>query len=339
MKQGLDWYKRDPRAFLDGVQGMGPELIGCYAVLLDLIYARGGDTLRDDRHLAGVLGCSVRMARTLTDQLIKAKKITQTGDTITNKRAEKDAKQRRNERETLANHGRMGGERSGEYRKNNNLPEAIREEKSREDTPPIAPPLEESTDGRTIRSGNAADTAAPGKPGSVPEADENAMDAGTGEDKPKADDPPAPKPKPKRTATAKCGLDGNWEPDQGAIAYAETRGLDWERTWEDFRDYHIAHGSKWAGDKGWNSSWQRWCRNAAERAAKAASRQNQQSRAGVAGQGDRENDPWHEAILARRAAGVGQFGEAIPKAGDGQPDGEGCEVLPFGDWFRDDGTG
>lgn len=164
------------------------------------------------------------------------------------------------------------------------------------------------------------------------------VDAGPGEYPPKPDDPPAPKPKPKRTATAKCGLDGNWEPDQGAIAYAETRGLDWQQTWEDFRDYHIAHGSKWAGDKGWNASWQRWCRNAAERAAKAASRQNQQPRANGAGQGNRPNDPWHEAILVRRAAGVGQFGEEIPKAGDGQPDGEGCEVLPFGDWFRDDGT-
>ena len=66
MKQGLDWYKREPRAFLDGVQGMGPELIGAYAVLLDLMYARGGDTMRDDRHLSGILGCSVRKARATT---------------------------------------------------------------------------------------------------------------------------------------------------------------------------------------------------------------------------------------------------------------------------------
>ena len=336
MKQGLDWYKRDPRAFLDGVQGMGPELIGCYAVLLDMIYARGGDTLRDDRHLAGVLGCSVRMARTLTDQLIKAKKITQTGDTITNKRAEKDAKQRRNERETLANHGRTGGERSGESRKNNNLAEAIREEKSREEYPPYIPPLEESHEnGRTVRSGNAADTATPGQPGSISEADENGMDAGTGEGKPAADDPPKPKPKRKRATTAKCGLDGNWEPDQSAIAYAEERGLDWQRTWEDFREYNLKHGKQWAGAKGWLAAWQGWCRRQNEFDAKQNSRNSRhggQSRAGVAGQGDRENDPWHEAILARRAAGVGQFGEAIPVAGNGQPDDDGSEILFFGDY-------
>lgn len=75
MDEGLDWYKRFPRLFLDGVQGLGPEAIGAYAVLLDLIYARGGYSRRDDRHLAGILGCSVRKARALTDALIEAGKV------------------------------------------------------------------------------------------------------------------------------------------------------------------------------------------------------------------------------------------------------------------------
>jgi uncharacterized protein YdaU (DUF1376 family) len=193
----------------------------------------------------------------------------------------------------------------------------------------------ENHDGRTIRSGNAADTAAPGQPGSVPEADENGMDAGTGEVKPAADDALKPKPKRKRSATAKCGLDGNWEPDQSAIAYAEERGLDWQRTWEDFREYNLKHGKQWAGAKGWLAAWQGWCRRQNEFDAKQNSRNSRhggQSRAGVAGQGDPENDPWHEALLARRAAGVGQFGEAIPVAGNGQPDGDGSEILFFGDY-------
>lgn len=193
----------------------------------------------------------------------------------------------------------------------------------------------DTENGRTIRSGDAEDTATPGQPGSISEADENGMDAGTGEDKPKADDPPKPKPKRKRSATAKCGLDGNWEPDTGAIAYAEERGLDWQRTWEDFREYNIKHGKQWAGAKGWLAAWQGWCRRQNEFDAKQNSRNSRhggQSRAGVAGQGDRENDPWHEALLARRAAGVGQFGEAIPVAGNGQPDDDGSEILFFGDY-------
>ena len=141
MKQGLDWYKREPRAFLDGVQGMGPELIGAYAVLLDLMYARGGDTMRDDRHLSGILGCSVRKARALTDQLIEAQKIHQSGEIITNKRVEKDAKTRRNERETYANRQRMSAEQRAKNRENNDLSLAYKRREEREKSKPPIPPL------------------------------------------------------------------------------------------------------------------------------------------------------------------------------------------------------
>ena len=84
MDRGLDWYKRDPIQFLDGVQGMGPELIGAYAVIIDLLYARAGQTPRDDRHLSGVLGCSLRKATSLTDQLILKDKISVQDGFITN---------------------------------------------------------------------------------------------------------------------------------------------------------------------------------------------------------------------------------------------------------------
>lgn len=142
MQSGLTWYKRDPRRFLDGVQGLGPEVIGAYAVLLDLIYARGGETRRDDRHLSGILGCSVRKARALTDTLIDAGKLTVEGDFITNSRAKREAKSSRTVSELRANAGRKGGEKSGQSRKNKALGEAnarsktnqIREEKSIETT-------------------------------------------------------------------------------------------------------------------------------------------------------------------------------------------------------------
>lgn len=139
MRRGLDWYKREPIAFLDGVQGMGPELIGAYAVLLDLIYARGGETRRDDRHLAGLLGCSLRKARSLTDELIEREKIEVQDGFITNSRAKRQSKSARNIRETRAKSGRKGGEKSAESRKNKGLDEAgasdarAREEKRREE--------------------------------------------------------------------------------------------------------------------------------------------------------------------------------------------------------------
>jgi len=124
MRQGLPWYKREPHAFLNGIQGLGPAAIGAYAVILDLLYARDGDTPRDDRHLSGILGCSVRLARALTDQLVEAGKIEIIDGHIVNSRVENDVKHRRTIRETLVNAGRMGGEKSGEVRRNKALAEA-----------------------------------------------------------------------------------------------------------------------------------------------------------------------------------------------------------------------
>jgi uncharacterized protein YdaU (DUF1376 family) len=111
----LEWYKRDPIRFIDGAQGLGPDAIGAYAILIDLMYARGGKTARDDRHLAGILGCSVRLARALTDRLIKAGKVTERDGYLTNFRVETDAKRTRNERETRANaqRNRRETERNG----------------------------------------------------------------------------------------------------------------------------------------------------------------------------------------------------------------------------------
>lgn len=104
---GLPYYKRYARDFLDGVQGMGPELIGAYTVILDLMYARGEDFLRrDDRHLAGLMGCSIRKARALTDSLIDIKKIEFHDGFIANSRAKSELKLTRNQREACVKGGR-----------------------------------------------------------------------------------------------------------------------------------------------------------------------------------------------------------------------------------------
>lgn len=143
--RGLAWYKRDPIRFMDGVQGLGPDVIGAYAILLDLIYARGGETRRDDRHLSGILGCSVRKATALTDHLIEVGKIEVDGDFITNSVAKTNAKSSRNLSETRANAGRKGGENGTGDSKNRYLAQAkaqanasidkIREDKSNPLTP------------------------------------------------------------------------------------------------------------------------------------------------------------------------------------------------------------
>lgn len=104
------WYKREPQAFLRGVQSMGPDLIGAYAVILDILYARGGNMPRDDRHLSGVLGCSIRKARSLTDALIAAGKIQIIDGKIVNERASIEFEMRRNQRETSVKQSRSSNE-------------------------------------------------------------------------------------------------------------------------------------------------------------------------------------------------------------------------------------
>ena len=147
MKRGQTWYKRDPIAFMDGVEGLGPELIGAYAYLLDLIYARGGESKRDDRSLAGRLGCSTRKAKALTDALIERGKLEFHDGFVTNSRAKSELKKSREVSERRANAGRTGGENKPVCNKNNNLTQAkpeqcapidkIREEKIK--NPPISP--------------------------------------------------------------------------------------------------------------------------------------------------------------------------------------------------------
>lgn len=93
------WYKRDPRYVIDQFQGMGPELIGAYAVILEILFARGGEMDRDDRHLSGVLGCSLRKARALTVQLLELEKISIVGGKIRIDWACEQIEERRKQRE------------------------------------------------------------------------------------------------------------------------------------------------------------------------------------------------------------------------------------------------
>lgn len=88
---GLPYYPRYPRDFLEGTAGMPLELKGTYALILDLIYMMGDRGLPDDPHfISGHLGCSVRKWNTLKKSLLEAGKITVENGIISNKRADKE---------------------------------------------------------------------------------------------------------------------------------------------------------------------------------------------------------------------------------------------------------
>ncbi len=115
--RGAQWYKREPRAFLEGVRRMTERDIAVYAVVLDLIYDGGHQTLDDPKHIASYfsdLG-SASVRRTI-DRLVDIGKLVREGCFLTNKRAKNEGKTREELAVTRRKSGRLGGVSSGKSR-------------------------------------------------------------------------------------------------------------------------------------------------------------------------------------------------------------------------------
>jgi hypothetical protein len=151
MKRGLDWYKRDPIAFLGGVQGMSARHIAVYSVVLDLIYQHGGGVHNDPKWIAGwISDMGAAAVRTTLCELIEMGKLTLSDDGfITQERAENQIKTQGKLRENRGKTGKKGGEKSAEKRaeanKNNDLAEPSAQtqnqpEKRRVYISPLKPP-------------------------------------------------------------------------------------------------------------------------------------------------------------------------------------------------------
>ena len=146
MKHGADWYKRDPAAYLGGVQGLTAREHAVYSVILDLIYAYGGSVNNDPRWIAGWISDMGAAAIRATIQSLAARgKLIVTETEIRQKRAENEVKTRENLRENRQKAGKKGGKNSAksraELKENNEIGQAnastfaqpIREEKRREE--------------------------------------------------------------------------------------------------------------------------------------------------------------------------------------------------------------
>ena len=84
---GLPYYKRFPKDFLDGTVLLPFELKGAYGIVLDLIYMHGGKLPNNSRYISGQLSVSVRKWNSFKLALIEADKIQVTGEFIQNYRA------------------------------------------------------------------------------------------------------------------------------------------------------------------------------------------------------------------------------------------------------------
>lgn len=109
MVKDRPWYKHYAADFLNGVEGIGPDTIGCYIVILDMIYDRGTPVPNDARLIGGRLGCSSRLARILIDRLLSLGKLFEAPDGLTNAKAETVLAKARLNRLKFAESGSKGG--------------------------------------------------------------------------------------------------------------------------------------------------------------------------------------------------------------------------------------
>ena len=148
MKHGSDWYKREPAAYLGGVQGMTAKEHAVYSVTLDLIYAHGGAINNDPSWIAGwISDMGSAAVRKAIFSLAEKGKLIVSETEISQKRAKTEAKTKENVSETARENGKKGGKKSAEIRarskENSDLGEAgassenqaeeIREDKIEED--------------------------------------------------------------------------------------------------------------------------------------------------------------------------------------------------------------
>lgn len=76
MKRGMEWYRREPIAFLGGVQGLTSREIAVYTITLDLLYQHGGELHNDPKWLSGwISDMGAAAVRTTINSLIEKGKL------------------------------------------------------------------------------------------------------------------------------------------------------------------------------------------------------------------------------------------------------------------------
>lgn len=155
MKHGADWYKREPRAMLDATRAakMTSLQAAIYNLVIDLIYEGAGETPNDPVYFAAHYGdVTPEKAAAAVADLVAMEKLILVGKNLTQKRAKREAKSKESIAEARSKAGRIGGIKSGEARRNNDLQRSneakneakrSREEKRREDK--IREDIESST--------------------------------------------------------------------------------------------------------------------------------------------------------------------------------------------------
>lgn len=90
-RRTMPYHRRYHGDALQGYMVLTLEERGAYTTILDLIYDNGGPIDRNERYLAGMMDCSIRLVKSLIERLIEKRKIYVTSrGQISNHRAEKE---------------------------------------------------------------------------------------------------------------------------------------------------------------------------------------------------------------------------------------------------------
>lgn len=119
------WHKRYHSDAIAGFMGLSLEERGAYQTLLDLMYDRQAPLIDDTedrmRLIAGYLGVGLRKYRSVTASLIQKGKLYRLPDgRLSNKRFEKEIKNKTKTSEKRAKNGKLGGEKKAENWKKTN---------------------------------------------------------------------------------------------------------------------------------------------------------------------------------------------------------------------------
>ena len=139
---GLEWYKRQPTAYLKDVQGLSMKEHAVFSVVLDLIYQHGGSVNNDPKFIAGwISDMGAAAVRRAISSLVERGMLMVEGDQLTQKRARSEAKTKQkpseNGEKTEEKHQKNSSDFEGAANENNDLPplEKRREEKSKNTHP------------------------------------------------------------------------------------------------------------------------------------------------------------------------------------------------------------
>lgn len=134
----IDFYPKD---WLIDTAQLSPEERGLYIQIVMLIYAKEGPIDNDPQWIAGVSGCSTRMAKSLVGKLVEKGFLSINSDgKIGQKRAENELKSKRTHLELSAKGGRKSAEKRAENNNNNDISPTDEQNSVGTTTPPHPTP-------------------------------------------------------------------------------------------------------------------------------------------------------------------------------------------------------